>query len=44
METASGESTDDQAAALSELKQEQQTTAEPEPTFFERIRNLLAGK
>ena len=44
METASGESTDDQAAALSELKQKQQTTAEPEPTIFERIRNLLVGK
>jgi len=44
METASGESTDDQAAALSELKQERQTTTEPEPTFFERIRDLLAGK
>ncbi len=44
METASGESTDDQAAALSELKQKQQATAEPEPTFFERIRNILVGK
>ncbi|ERH02026.1 MAG: hypothetical protein J07HN6_01589 [Halonotius sp. J07HN6] len=44
METTSGESTDDQAAALSEIKEKQQTTAEPEPTLLERIRNLLLGR
>ena len=43
MKTASGGSTDDQAAALSELKQQQQATSEPDPTWFERLRNLLFG-
>lgn len=44
MNTASGDSTDDQAAALSELKQQQQATTEPDPTRLERLRNLLFGR
>jgi hypothetical protein len=44
MKTASGQSTDDQAAALSELKQQQQASTESDPTLFEKLRNLLFGK
>lgn len=43
METASADSTDDQAAALSELKQQQQDSTEPDPTWSERLRNILYG-
>lgn len=44
MKTASGESTDDKAAALSELKRQQQKTADADPTLLEKIRNLILPK
>lgn len=40
-ETASGESTDDQAAALRELRQQQQGSNEDTPSLLDRLRELF---
>lgn len=43
VKTASGDSTDDQAAALRELQEQQRSSADPEPSLLDRLRNLLFG-